>query len=74
MMACKYLSAGRTSVGEMENPANSTMSSAKRNFLGLRVMSFTAQICSHSTAWWKAAVMSLDRCRVSLGSRATGGV
>ncbi len=45
MMACKYLLAGRTSVGEMENPANSTVSSAKQNFLGLRVMPFTAQIC-----------------------------
>ena len=50
LMAAVNLLAGRTSVGVTVNPANSTSSSANRNFSGFRVMPFVAQMCSHSTA------------------------
>ena len=50
LMAAVNLSAGRTSVGVMVNLANLTLSLAKRNLAGLRVMSFRVQISSHSGA------------------------
>ena len=65
VMACMYLSAGLTSNGVTVKPAKSTLSSAKRNFRGFRVIPFTAQMWSHSVAWWNASVMLSDQSSAS---------
>ena len=53
----RYFAEGLTSVKVIWNPANSTLSQAKRNLLGFRVMPLVAQRLSHSVAWWNASVM-----------------
>ena len=65
LTAAVNLSAGRTSVGVIVNPANSTSSSAKWNLRGFRVMPSVAHMCSHSAAWWNASVMSVDHSNAS---------
>ena len=65
LTAAVNLLAGRTSVGVIVNPANSTSSSAKWNLRGFRVMPSVAHICSHSAAWWNAPVMSVDHSNAS---------
>lgn len=50
-MALVYFLQGFTVVGVISNPANSTLSRAKRNFSGLSVTLFEPQTSSHSTAW-----------------------
>ena len=64
-MARMYFLHGLTVVGVISNPANSTLSSAKWNFSGLRVTPLVAQMWSHSTAWEYASEMESDHNRVS---------
>ena len=63
LTAAVNLSAVRTSVGVIVNPANSTSSSAKWNLRGFRVMPSVAHMCSHSAAC--ASVMSVDHSNAS---------
>ena len=48
---------GRTLVGDISKTANSTLSCANTNLLGFNVIPHN---CSHSTAWWNAAVIESD--------------
>ena len=56
---------GRTLVGVISKPANSTLSCANTNVLGLNVIPLFPHNCSHSTAWWKSAVIESDHKIVS---------
>ena len=58
---------GRTLVGVISKPANSTLSCANTNLLGFNVIPLFPHnsYCSHSTAWWNAAVIESDHMIVS---------
>ena len=56
---------GRTLVGVISKPANSTLSCANTNFLGFNVIPLFPHNYSHSTAWWNAAVIESDHMIVS---------
>ena len=64
-MARRYLGLGRTLLLVISNPANSTVSAAKTNLSGLRVMPLLPQVSSHSVAWWKLVSIECDHRRVS---------
>ncbi len=56
---------GRTLVGVISKPANSTLSYANTNLLGFNVIPLFPHNCSNSTAWWNAAVIESDHKIVS---------
>ena len=56
---------GRTLSGEISNPANVTVSFAKLNLLGLRMIPLRPQISNHSAAWKKLSSMDFDHMIVS---------
>ena len=56
---------GRTLFGVISKPANSTLSCANTNLLGFNVIPLFPHNCSHSTAWWNAAVIESDHMIVS---------
>ena len=64
-IASRYFAHGRTLSGVISNPANSTVSAAKVNLSGLRVMPCLPHMSSQLTAWWKLLVMSSAHSRVS---------
>ena len=53
LMALRYFLQGRTLLGVISNPANSTVSAPNTNLSGLRMIPFCPQRSSQSTAWKK---------------------
>ena len=56
-MAARYFWHGRTWLGVIAKPANSTVSCPNTNFLGFRIMPLCPQVSSQSTAWKKLPSM-----------------
>ena len=56
---------GRTLVGVISKPANSTLSCANTNLLGFNVIPLFPHKYSHSTAWLNAAAVESDHNIVS---------
>ena len=55
----------RTLVGVISKPANSKLSCANTNLLLFNIIPLFPHNCSHSTAWWNAAVVESDHKIVS---------
>ena len=57
-MALRYFLHGRTLLGVISNPANSTLSALNTNLSGLRIIPLCLQRSSQSTAWKKLLLRS----------------